>query len=145
MQSHKKLIRAKSIEDILLLFVEVNTYKWSQQIANFNYDENHQILTQICTYRLNETDIVNILYVTSLIELLGSKYITFAIILHKNKFLTANKEFAETIAKYIDWQTHSAASYTIMMRKAAMIIEYKYKLDDISLLTISQEQKIKKK
>ena len=145
MQAHQKLIKVKAIEDISLMVVEVNTYKWSQQIADFNYDENHQILTQICTYRLNETDIVNILYVTSLIELLGSKYITFAIILHKNKFMTANKEFAETIAKYIDWQTHSAASYTIMMRKAAQIIEYKYKFEDISLLMISQEHKIKKK
>ena len=129
MQAHKKLIRVKSIEDVLLLFVEVNTYKWSQQIADFNYDENLKVLNQICTCRLNETDIVNILYVASVIELLGSKYINFAIILHNNKFLTANKDFSETIGKYIDWQTHTASSYTIMMRKAARIIEYKYKYD----------------
>ncbi len=107
----------------------MNTYKRSQQIADFNYDENHKVLKQICTTRLNETDIVNILYVTSLIELLGSKYITFAIILHKNNFMSADDEFTKTISKYIDWQPHTAASYTIMMRKSAKIIEYKYNFD----------------
>ena len=129
MTERKKIIRVKSIEDISLIVVEVKTYKWSQQIADFNYDENHKILKQICKLELNEVEITNILYITSLIELLGSKYITFAIILHNNKFLTANKEFVETIAKYIDWQTHTAPSYTIMMRKAAKIIEYKYNFD----------------
>jgi hypothetical protein len=129
MLAHKKIIKAKAIEAISLVVVEVNTYKRSQQIADFNYDENHQVLNKICTTRLNEQDIVNILYVASLIELLGSKYINFAIILHKNNFMIANDGFAETIGKYIDWQTHTASSYTIMMRKAAKIIEYKYKVD----------------
>ena len=129
MLEHSKIIKVKSIEDISLIAVAVNTYKWSQQIADFNYDENHKVLTQICTTISNETDIVNILYVTSLIELLGSKYITFAIILHKNNFMIADNDFAETIGKYIDWQIHTAASYTIMMRKAAKIIEYKYNFD----------------
>ena len=78
---------------------------------------------------MNETDIVNILYVTSLIELLGSKYITFAISLHNNNFMIADNDFTETIGKYIDCQTHTASSYTIMMRKAAKIIEYKYKYE----------------
>jgi hypothetical protein len=127
MTDRKKIIRVKSIEDIELIVVEVKTYKWSQQIADFNYDENHQILEKMCTLKLNEPDIANILYVTSLIELLGSKYITFAIILHNNNFMIADNEFAETIGKYIDWQTHTASSYTIMMRKAAKIIEHKYK------------------
>ena len=129
MIAHTKLIRVKSIEDITLIAVEVNTYKWSQQIADFNYDENRKVLKKMCTTIMNETDIVNILYVTSLIELLGSKYITFAIILHKNNFMSADNDFSETIGKYIDWQTHTASSYTIMMRKAAKIIEYKYKFD----------------
>jgi hypothetical protein len=133
MLEHTKPIQVKSIEDISLIDVEVNTYKWSQQIADFNYDENRKILNKIITIRLNETDIVNILYVASLIELLGSKYITFAIILHKNNFMIANNDFSGTISKYIDWQTYTASSYTIMMRKAAKIIEYKYKynLDDL--------------
>ena len=126
MQAHSKLIKVKSIEDISLMIIEVNTYKFSQQIANFNYDENHKILKQKCTIKLDEKDIVNILYVASLIELLGSKYITFAINLHKNNFMIADNYFSETIGKYIDWQTHTASSYTIMMRKAVMIIEYKY-------------------
>ena len=129
MIAHTKLIRVKSIEDITLIAVEVNTYKWSQQIADFNYDENRKVLKKMCTTIMNETDIVNILYVTSLIELLGSKYINFAIILHKNNFMSADNDFSETIGKYIDWQTHTASSYTIMMRKAAKIIEYKYKFD----------------
>ena len=126
---HTKIIKVQSIEDISLMAIEVNTYKWSQQIADFNYDENLKVLKQICTISLNETDIVNILYVASLIELLGSKYINSAIILHKNNFMSADNDFSETIGKYIDWQTHTASSYTIMMRKAAKIIEYKYKYD----------------
>ena len=43
--------------------------------------------------------------------------------------MSADNDFSETIGKYIDWQTHTASSYTIMMRKAAKIIEYKYKYD----------------
>ena len=126
MQEHSKIIEVKAIEDISLISVEINTYKWSKQIAEFNYDENYRVLEKISTIKLDEIDILNILYVTSLIELLGSKYINFAIILHKNNFMIANNDFAETIGKYIDWQFHTAASYTIMMRKAAKIIAYKY-------------------
>ena len=133
MLAHTKLIKVKSIEDISLMIVEVNTYKWSQQIADFNYDENRKVLNKICTIRLNEPDIVNILYVASVIELLGSKYINLAIILHKNNFMTTDKDFSETICKYIDYQTHTAASYTITMRKAVKIIEYKYKFDDLKI------------
>ena len=129
MLEHAKTIEVKAIEDISLIAVEVNTYKWSRQIAEFNYDENYRVLKQMSTIRLDEKDIVNILYVTSLIELLGSKYINFAIIQHKNNFMIADDDFSKTIGKYIDWQTHTASSYTIMMRKAAKIIEYKYKVD----------------
>jgi hypothetical protein len=129
MLEHSKIIKVQSIEDISLMVAEVKTYKRSQQIADFNYDENRKVLNKICTTLMNETDIVNILYVASLIELLGSKYINSAIILHKNNFLITNKDFAETIGKYIDWQTHTASSYTLMIRKAAKIIEYKYKFD----------------
>ena len=129
MSENTKLIRLQSIEDISLVFVEVNTYKWSQQIADFNYDENREVLKTISTRNLNETDIVNILYVTSLIELLGSKYINFAIRLHKQNFRIDDDDFAETIGKYIDWQTHTAASYTLMIRKAAKIIDYKYSIE----------------
>ena len=129
MSKNTKLPRLQSIEDISLVFVEVNTYKWSQQIADFNYDENREVLKSISTLNLNETNIVNILYVTSLIELLGSKYINFAIRLHKQNFRIDDDDFAETIGKYIDWQTHTAASYTLMIRKAAKIIDYKYSIE----------------
>lgn len=131
MLEHSKLIRVKSIEDISLMAIEVNTYKWSQQIADFNYDENRQVLNKISTSKMDETAIHNILYVASLIELLGSKYINSAIILHKNNFMSADNDFSDTIGKYIDYQTHTAASYTIMMRNAAKIVEYKYKFDDL--------------
>ena len=47
MLEHSKIIKVKSIEDISLIAVAVNTYKWSQQIADFNYDENHKVLKQI--------------------------------------------------------------------------------------------------
>lgn len=133
MIAHTKLIRVKSIEDISLIVVDVNTYKWSQQIADFNYDENRQVLKQICKTKLDETAIHNILYATSAIELLGSKYINSAIILHKNNFMANDNDFSETIGKYIDYQTHTAASYTIMIRNAAKIIEYKYKFDDLKV------------
>lgn len=133
MLKHTKIINVKAIEDISLIVVEVNTYKWSKQIADFNYEENLKVLNTVCTVKLNEQDIVNILYVTSLIELLGSKYITFAINLHKSNFMIADNYFAKTIGKYIDWQTHTALSYTIMMRKAAKIIEYKYQFDNLKV------------
>lgn len=124
MQEHNKVII--SIADISLDIAEVKFYKRSQQIADFNYDANLKILNTICRTRFNESDIDNILYVTALIELLGIKYITFAKNQHKNNFMIANNDFTETIGKYIDWQFHTAASYTIMMRKAAMIIDNKY-------------------
>ena len=79
-----------------MVFVEVNTYKWSQQIADFNYDENREVLKSISTRNLNETDIVNILYVTSLIELLGSKYINFAILLSSCKGFNMTKRKYKT-------------------------------------------------
>lgn len=115
-----------SIEDISLEIAEVKFYKHSQQIADFNYDKNIKILNQIYKIRFNEPEIVNILYVTSLVELLGKKYINLAKILHKNNFMIANNDFMDTIGKYIDWQTHTASSYTIMMRKAVRIIDHKY-------------------
>ena len=130
MSKNTKLSRLKSMEDISLIHVEVNTiYKWSQQIADFNYDENRKVLKKICTTSISEIDTNNILYVTSLIELLGSKYINSAIRLHKENFRFVDDDFAETIGKYIDWQTHTAASYTLMMRKAAKIIDYKYSIE----------------
>ena len=129
MSKNTKLSRLKSIEDISLINVEINTYKWSQQIADFNYDENRKVLKKICTTSISEIDTNNILYVTSLIEILGSKYINSAIRLHKQNFRVVDDDFAETIGKYIDWQTHTAASYTLMMRKAAKIIDYKYSID----------------
>lgn len=44
--------------------------------------------------------------------------------------MTSDNEFSEKICKYIDYQTHTAESYTIMIPNAAKIIEYKYKFDD---------------
>jgi hypothetical protein len=122
----KKKIRIKSIEGISLMSVEVNSYKYSKDIAEFNYDENNKILKKICTTIKNEIEISNILYVVSLIELLGSKYINMAIMLHKNNFIIKDNEFAYDIGKYIDYQSHTGSSYTIMIRNAAKIIEYKY-------------------
>ena len=115
-----------SIEDIDLEIAEVKYYKRSQQIADFNYDENLKVLRKICRMRVTEQDIDNILYVTSLIELLGVKYINFAKTLHKNNFMILHNDMIETIGKYIDWQTYTASSYTIMMRNACKIINYKY-------------------
>ena len=127
------LEHTKSIKEISLVTIEANTYKWSQQIADFNYVENYEILKKICTTVNKITDVFNILYLTSLIELLGDKYINAAIILNINNFMIVDDDFANTINKYLDWQTHTAASYTTMMRNAAKIIEYKYKQDAIKL------------
>ena len=44
-----------------------------------------------------------------------------------------DNDFSEMIGKYIDYQPHTAASYTIMIRNAAKIIEYKYKFDDLKV------------
>ena len=94
---YPKKNKIKSIEDISLLNVEVDTYKYSKDIAEFNYDENNKILKKICTTIKNEIEISNILYVVSLIELLGTKYINMAIILHKNNFIVGHNEFASDI------------------------------------------------
>ena len=40
-----------SIEDIDLEIAEVKYYKRSQQIADFNYDENLKVLQKICKIR----------------------------------------------------------------------------------------------
>ena len=124
MATHNKLII--SIEDIDLEIAEVKYYKRSQQIAEFNYDENRKILRKICKIKVTEQDIDNILYVTALIELLGLKYISFAKNLHNQNFMILNNDFTETIGKYIDWQTYTASSYTIMMRTACKIINEKF-------------------
>lgn len=123
------IIKTKSIEDIALMLdkYKLNTYKYSKDIADFNYEENKMILKKICTTILSETDISNILYITSLIELIGSKYINLAIILHNNNFLIDYKEFANDISGYIEHQNHTSESYTVAIRKATKIISYKYK------------------
>ena len=124
---HSKIIKVKSIEDITLINVEVNSYKYSAGIADFNYDENKKILNKLSQVVLDETTISNILYVASLIELLGSKYINAIIRLHNNNFMIEHNDFANDINKYIDYQHHTGSTYTVVMRKAAKIIEYKYK------------------
>ena len=126
---HSKLIKVKSIEDISLISVEVNSYKYAKDIAAFNYDENHQILKQLFPAVLNEILISNILYVAALIELLGSTYINKAIILNNNNFMIEHNQFSYDINKYINHQDHTGSTYTIVMRKAAKIIEYKYKFE----------------
>ena len=123
-----KIIKTKSIEDISLMMCEyeINTYKYSRDIAEFNYEENKIILKKICKTVLTEFDILNILYITSLIELMGYKYINFAINLHKNNFMIDYREFAYDIHRYIKYQNHSSESYTVAIRKATKIILYKY-------------------
>ena len=130
---HSKIIKVKSIEDISLINVEVNSYKYSAEIAEFNYAENKKILNQLSQAVLDEPTIVNILYIASLIELLGSKYINTIIRLHKNNFMIDHTEFTNEINKYIDYQHHTGSTYTVVMRKAAKIIEYKYKFEDVNV------------
>ena len=116
----------KTMEDISDL--ETITYKWSRQISEFNYDTNLHIFKQICNFDMYEKYVGKILYVVSVIELLGVKYIRVAIALHEHNFMIHEDEFSETISKYIDWKNQSASYYTIIMRNAAKIIEHKYKL-----------------
>ena len=122
------IIKTKSIEDIELMMGEykLNIYKYSRDIAEFNYEENKIILKKLCTTVINDIDISNILYITSLIELLGSKYINLAMISHNNNFMIHHNDFANDIGKYIDYQNHTSESYTVAIRKAAQIISYKY-------------------
>jgi len=123
------IIKRKSIEDISLMMIEYerNTYKYSRDIAEFNYEENKIILKKICTTIISEIDISNILYITSLIELLGAKYINLAIMMDNNNFMVHHKDFEYDISRYIYHQHHTSESYTIAIRKATKIISYKYK------------------
>ena len=116
-------ITVQTIEDIV---IEVRSYKWSRQIAEFNYDENFTILNRISTINLAELEVPNILYVTALIELLGPTCINCAIMLHKKGVKISNELMKQHIGKYIEWQTHTASSYTVTIRKAAKIIDAKY-------------------
>jgi len=70
------------------------------------------------------------LYVTALIELLGPAYINYAIKLHKNHIFYF-KDLQQNISKFLEWQTHTASSYTTTMRKAYKIINHKYNTSNI--------------
>jgi len=65
------------------------------------------------------------LYVTALIELLGPAYLNYAIKLHKNHIFYS-KVLQQNISKFLEWQTHTASSYTTTMRRAYKIIHHKY-------------------
>ena len=130
MVSFREIIELNIIKNIEL---EVMSYKWSHDIASFNYDENYTILKHISTINLVQLEVNNILYVTALIELLGPSYINYAIKLHNMHFFYS-KIMQENISKYLKWQTHTASSYTTTMRMAYMIIYHKYitsPIDDI--------------
>ena len=92
-------ITVQTIEDIV---IEVRSYKWSRQIAEFNYDENFTILNRISTINLAELEVPNILYVTALIELLGPTCINCAIMLHKKGVKISNELMTQHIGKYIE-------------------------------------------
>ena len=119
--------KIKTMEDISDL--ETITYKWSRQISEFNYDSNREILIQFCKY---ENYVEQILYVVSVIELLGAQYIALAISLHENNVMihnnnkNKNNDYFNAINKYTDFKRYSAASYTIIMRSAAKVIHHKY-------------------
>ena len=115
-----------TIEDITDL--ETVTYRWSRQISEFNYETNHQIFTQICNSGNFDQYVEKILYLVSVIELLGSKYINIAISLHENNFMIHENDFFETINKYTQWDNANAWSYTIILRKSTKIITHKYKV-----------------
>ena len=109
-----------------LIRIEVNTYKFSNDVEEFHYEENKKILRKLAPGIHDPITISNILYVASLIELLGPKYIHLIKIMHNNNFMVDDNKISDDIGKYIDYQCNDAASYTIVMRKAAKIIEYKY-------------------
>ena len=116
--------KIKTMDDISDL--ETITYKWSRQISEFNHDSNREILIQFCKY---DNYMEQILYVVSVIELLGAQYITFAISLHENNVMIHNKNnnyFNNAINKYTDFKRYSAASYTMIMRSAVKVIYHKY-------------------
>ena len=104
------------------------TYRWSRQISEFNYDSNLEILTRICDKDIYDKYAKKILYLVSVIELLGSKYINIAISLHENNYMIHENDFFETINKYTQWDNANAWSYTIILRKSTKIITHKYKV-----------------
>ena len=141
MELNKDMSSNKMINNPIIR-IEVNTYKFSKDIEEFHYEENKQILRKIAPFIHDPTTIDNILYTASLIELLGPKYIHLIIIMHNNNFMVDDNKISDEIIKYIDYQFNDASSYTIVMRKAAKIIEYKYKDEplcnfyrDVNLIT----------
>jgi len=122
----KKDISSKQMMINPLIRIEVNTYKFSKDIQEFHYEENKKILRKIAPFIYDPITISNILYTASLIELLGPKYIHLIKIMHNNNFMVDDNKMLYDIGKYIDYQCNDAASYTIVIRNAAKIIEYKY-------------------
>lgn len=120
----KDMPSSRTMKDISDL--ETITFKWSRQISEYNHDTNGEILKQICNPILYEKYAEQILYVVSVIELLGYKYIRSSIALHINNFMINDEEFFETINKYTEFQRYNASSFTIIMRKAAKVIHNKY-------------------
>ena len=122
MVSFREIIELNIIQNIEL---EVMSYKWSHDIASFNYDENYTMLKHNSTINLAQLEVNNILYVTALIELLGPSYIQYAINQHTKHF-SYSKVMQQNIYKFIEWQTYTASSYTNTMRIAYQIIDHKY-------------------
>ena len=130
MKTFREIIELNRLQNIEL---EVMSYRWSYDIASFNYDANYTILKQISTINLDELDVDNILYVVALIELLGPAYINYAIKLHKMHFFYS-KVLQQNISKFLEWQTHTASSYTTTMQNAYKIIYHKYNTSIIDTL-----------
>ena len=118
---------ANCIEIEKEIVLNKNSYDYCEEIAKFNYDVNLAILKKVNPTMNNKTDISNVLYITSLIEILGYNYIEWVKNTANNSsFMMTWDNQSKTISKYIDYQLHSGCSYAFTMRMASQIIEEKY-------------------
>ena len=118
---------ANCIEIKKEIVLNKNSYEYCDEIAKFNYEVNLAILKKVNPTMINKIEISNVLYITSLIEILGYEYIEWVkkTAINSSFMMTWDKQ-ADTISKYIDYQLHSGCSYAFTMRIASEIILDKY-------------------
>ena len=99
---------------------------YSEEIASFNYEANKEILHRVMPKLDRSSEISDILYICSLMEIWGPDYIDW-ICLEDGPFFTTWNDKVEKLSSYIEYQLHSGCSYACTMRSAQLILKEKYK------------------
>ena len=100
---------------------------FSEEIASFNYEANKELLHKLLPKLDRPSEIADILYICSLMEIWGPEYINW-ICTENGPFITTLNEKVTRLSSYIDYQLYSGCSYACTMRSVQMILTEKYKI-----------------